>query len=296
MRTRPECLTCILGDVYAAARQLAGPEAALEVARAASGYLAGSFDLAQPPSYPITQVHRLLKHILGLPVPFAEQRRRANDIGREVAVRIAAEAATAGDPRDRLRLVAQWALAGNSLDSRTAGTGYTFDPATSLAYLSGYVQRGLAEDQLDALYDLVRRKPRVLFIHDNVGEMALDVLLIRELRDLGCFVTAAVRGGPITSDATWDDAIYLGLDREADRLILAGPDTLGISFAEMSPELRRELGQADLVIAKGQANYYVLSEYREQVPGAVFCLFTVKCAVVGEVLGVERRSAMALFI
>jgi uncharacterized protein with ATP-grasp and redox domains len=165
-----------------------------------------------------------------------------------------------------------------------------------LQHLQGYVDRGLARDDLDALWQRVEQRPAVLYVHDNVGEIALDALLIRELRRLGCHVTSALRGGPITSDATLEDGRMVGLDREADRLILAGPDTLGISWEEASPELREAMASAGLILAKGQANYYVFSEHRQAIPGDVFCLFTIKCQPVADVLGVQPRQAVAIFL
>ena len=76
----------------------------------------------------------------------------------------------------------------------------------------------------------------------------------------------------------WERCAAVGLDRDVDALILAGPDTLG-----MSPQLRRALGTADLVITKGQANDDVFSAYRAQVAGQVFGLFTITCEPVARV-------------
>ncbi|MFB3816650.1 MAG: DUF89 domain-containing protein [Candidatus Methylomirabilales bacterium] len=296
MKTVPACLACILGDVYAAAGQVAASEAeALRVAKDSMAFLAAEFGLERVPSHYITEVHRILKRDTGVAVPFAESRRQLNEIGLEIARRLWAEA-QAREGLARFRSLATWALAGNSLDSRTVGIGYGFNPERTLQHLQGYVDRGLARDHLDGLYGQVQARPRVLYVHDNVGEIALDALLIRELRRLGCHVTSALRGGPITSDATMDDGTMVGLDREVDRLILAGPDTLGISWEEASPELREAIQGADLIIAKGQANYYVFSEHRAKVPGQVFCLFTIKCQPVADVLQVQPRQAVAIFL
>jgi uncharacterized protein with ATP-grasp and redox domains len=295
--TVPACLPCILGDVQAAAFQCVPDEATrLAVVRAALAHLAESWSYDVPPSYHITAVHRVLKRVAGLPVPFAETRARANQVGRQLAGSVAEQAATMGDDRERFRFLCRWALAANSLDSRTPGTGYAFDPAQARETFAPYLDRPPAVDHLDALFDLVRVAPDVLYIHDNVGEIALDAVLIRELRRHGCRVTSAVRGGPITSDATLDDAMIVGLDQATDTLILAGPDTLGISFLEMSDDLRAALTSASLVIAKGQANYYVFSEYRHQIPGQVFALFTVKCRPVAEQWDTERRATVAAFL
>jgi uncharacterized protein with ATP-grasp and redox domains len=296
MRATPTCLTCVLGDVYAAAQQVA-PDVStqLKVAKDAMEFLAASFSHERVPSYYITEVHRILKRDTGVPVPFAESRRQLNQVAMEIAGRIQAETERLDGPA-RFRFLAVWALAGNSLDSRTVGIGYDFTPDKTLQHLQGYVDRGIAVDHLDRLYQQVLAKPPVLYIHDNVGEIALDKLLIQELRRHGCRVTSALRGGPITSDATMEDGRAVGLDQAVDRLIQAGPDTLGISWEEASPELRQAMQEAPLIIAKGQANYYVFSEHRAKLPGQVFCLFTIKCQPVAAVIGVKPKQAVGIFL
>jgi hypothetical protein len=268
----------------------------LAVVRQSLRYLAGYFDGTQPPSTHITAVHRILKQVADNPLPFAARRASANSAGLAIRQRLEKEAAAISDDRSRLRLLALWALAANSLDSRTAGHGYAFDPTHAYDYIAAYLQRGLAKDELDLLAERIQPGCRIVYIHDNVGEIVLDGLFIRELRRRGAHVTSAVRGGPITSDATWDDALAVGLDKDVDEIILAGPDTLGVSFEEMSPQLRAALAGGDLVITKGQANYYVFSEYRAQVAAAVFALFTIKCEPVARVWGVPSRSMIAAFL
>jgi uncharacterized protein with ATP-grasp and redox domains len=296
MRTTPTCLTCVLGDVYAAAQQLT-PDVGiqLKVAKDCMEFLAQTFGHERVPSYYITEVHRILKRDTGIAIPFGESRRQLNQVGLQIAERLQQQAERLqGLPR--FRFLATWALAGNSLDSRTVGIGYGFDPERTLQHLQGYVDRGLARDDLDMLYQRVQAKTPILYIHDNVGEIALDKIFIQELRRHGCHVTSALRGGPITSDATMEDGRMVGLDTAGDRLIQAGPDTLGISWEEASPELREAMQKAPLVIAKGQANYYVFSEHRAKLPGEIFCLFTIKCQPVADVIGVQPRQAVGIFL
>lgn len=296
MRTTPTCLTCILGDVYAAAQQVT-PDVStqLKVAKDAMEFLAQTFGHEQVPSHYITEVHRILKRDTGVPVPFEKSRRQLNQVGLAIAARLQGEAERLKGEA-RFRFLARWALAGNSLDSRTVGIGYTFDPEKTLQHLQAYVDRGLTLDHLDRLYQRVLAKTPILYIHDNVGEIALDKLLVQELRRLGCHVTSALRGGPITSDATMEDGRMVGLDSAADRLIVAGPDTLGISWEEASADLKEAMQSARLIIAKGQANYYVLSERRVKLPGEVFCLFTIKCQPVADVLSVQPKQAVGIFL
>jgi pyridoxal/pyridoxine/pyridoxamine kinase len=103
----------------------------------------------------------------------------------------------------------------------------------------------------------------------------------------GCAFSAAV--------AAWL-ARGVGLETAVDRLIVAGPDTLGISWEEASPELMQAMQAAPLIIAKGQANYYVFSEHRAELRGEVFCLFTIKCQPVADVLGVQPKQAVGIFL
>jgi uncharacterized protein with ATP-grasp and redox domains len=296
MRTVPTCLTCVLGDVYAAAQQVtADPALQLAVAKDCLAFLADSFGHQRVPSYYITEVHRILKRDTGVAIPFAESRSQLNQVAMRLAETIQTEAELL-DGQARFRFLALWALAGNSLDSRTVGVGYSFEATQMLRHLQSYVDRGMAKDQVDRLYERVLAGTPVLYIHDNVGEIALDRLFIQEIRRHGCHVTAVLRGGPITSDATMEDGRTVGLDRAVDRLIRAGPDTLGISWEEASPDLRDALQAARLIIAKGQANYYVFSEHRAALAAEIFCLFTIKCRPVAEVVGVQPKQAVGIFL
>jgi uncharacterized protein with ATP-grasp and redox domains len=282
--------------VYAAAQQVTrDPAVQLQVAKDCMRFLADAFGHERVPSYYITEVHRILKRDTGVATPFAESRDQLNRVAMELAPKIQAQAETM-DGLPRFRFLALWALAGNSLDSRTVGIGYSFEPARMLQHLQAYVDRGMARDDLDGLHERIRAGTPVLYIHDNVGEIALDALFIREIRRYACRVTSALRGGPITSDATMEDGRAVGLERAVDRLIQAGPDTLGISWDEASPELREAMHAAPLIIAKGQANYYVLSEHRAALAAEIFCLFTIKCQPVADVVGVQPKQAVGIFL
>jgi hypothetical protein len=158
------------------------------------------------------------------------------------------------------------------------------------------ISEGLKIDQRAEILQIAKNAPKILYIHDNVGEIAFDKLLIKELIRYGASVTSALRGGPITSDATIKDGERVGLQEAASKIILAGPDTLGISLYEMSNQLKRELQTADLVIAKGQANYYALTEYRPKVPGEVACLFRTKCEIVSNELGETGKINVAILL
>ena len=194
------------------------------------------------------------------------------------------------------RLLCLWAVAGNHLDFRTVGTGYGFDTDEIRGMLEEKIDQGFQVDEVDRMEGILGRARRVVYVPDNVGEIALDRLLVEHLQERGALVTVPYRGGPITSDATLDDFRAVGLDQTADEVIPAGPDTLGVSFDEMSPELRSALGTADAVLTKGQANYYSFDECRDEVSAPICSLLTTKCEVVSGKLGRTGKINVAVVL
>jgi uncharacterized protein with ATP-grasp and redox domains/pimeloyl-ACP methyl ester carboxylesterase len=298
MRTDLACAACMIDDLRGALDDAVDDESLrCSVLREALGWLGQALDGERIPSFYITRLHRLLKARAGQAMPFRALRERCNAAGFGLAPRVEARAAALTDDLQRLRLLVRWAIAGNHLDFRTVGTGYDLAPERIEAALQQVLDEGLAVDHTPALLALVRQAPRVTYLADNVGEIALDALLVAELQRYGCQVTIAVKGGPITSDATLDDARAVGLDLLAP-LIPSGPDTLGIPLdEEMSPELRAALSRSGLVIAKGQANYYALSELAPGLHARSACLLRTKCAVVAAALGLaEPRANVAALL
>jgi len=296
MRTHLNCASCIIDDLCGALQLVPLKEKIKkEILRESFQFLAREFSTEKIPSYFITEVHRILKRISGIEVPFKERRDKCNQLGIEMAEKISLEA-EGMEEFERFSFLVNWAIASNHLDFRTVGTGYGFQMAEIIEELRACVSEGLKIDQRDEIFRIAKSSSKILYIHDNVGEIAFDKLLIKELRRYGVSVTSALRGGPITSDAIMEDGETVGLQEAASKIILAGPDTLGISLNEMSDQLKRELQTADLVIAKGQANYYALTEYKSKVPGEVACLFRTKCEVVSNELGETGKINVAILL
>ncbi len=297
MRAGLPCPACIIDDLRGALQDAVPDEGVRRaILREALAWLGAGFDFQRIPSFYITGLHRLLKERAGLAEPFHELRTRCNAAGVALAPTLEARVAALPGDLERFQFLVRWATAGNHLDFRTVGTGYDLAPQRIEEALRGVLAEGLAVDHTPAILKLVQGAPEVLYLADNVGEIALDALLIAELQRHGCRVTVAVKGGPITSDATAADARTVGLDRLAP-LILTGPDTLGMPLGdEMSPDLQAALGRAGLVIAKGQANFYALSELARELPMHCVCLLRTKCALAASALGlsVPRANVAAI--
>ena len=127
------------------------------------------------------------------------------------------------------------------------------------------------------------------YITDNCGEIVMDKLLIMELKKVNpeLDVTVMVRGAKVANDTTIEDAVQTGIPSVA-KVLDNGTWMDGTILHALSEEARSSIIHADMVIAKGQANY-------ESLAGCglnVFYLFICKCALFMERFGVEKFSGV----
>ncbi len=293
MRREKACLPCVVDDLRGAIDLLRlEPAVRDEILSSADRFLDETFPENREPSFYITGVHRILKRITGIKMPFRELREGCNRVGNEIAA--ALEPGIAALPAaERFRFLCLWAVAGNHLDFRTVGTGYGFGTDEIRGMLEEKVAEGFAIDEVDRIGAILEGAGKILYVPDNVGEIAFDRLLVLYLREQGARVTVPYRGGPITSDAMLVDFEAVGLDTAADRVLCAGPDTLGIDFEEMTDEMRAAMADADAILTKGQANFYVFHEHRDTIPVPICSLLTTKCDIVSKELGSTGKINVA---
>ena len=129
----------------------------------------------------------------------------------------------------------------------------------------------------------------ILYLTDNAGEIVYDRLFVELLtsEDYGKKVTVAVRGKPILNDALLEDAEEAGITEVAPT-IGNGGDGLGTIFSLTSPEFNELFASADLVLAKGLANYETLGVGpREITPKKIAFLFKAKCPFIAARCGAK---------
>lgn len=286
----------MIDDIVGAIETLGIPSATRErILKKAFAYLEKNFTLKSYPSKFITELHRIIKKELNLSIPFYEQRMICNQLGVKLAKNIEREYKKIRDEKRALGFLLHWAVAGNHLDFRTAGKGYGINLSIIRRELKKIAEGRFAVDETEEAFKFIKKTKTILFIHDNVGEIAIDGVLIKALKKLGKNVTSALRGGAITSDASLSDGLAVGLEKIAHRIVVAGPDTLGVSWEEATKEFKRILKESDLIISKGQANFYVLTEHLEEIPPVLF-LLTTKCDYASGYFGFNGKGAVIKLI
>src|SRR3989339_974537 len=148
-------------------------------------------------------------------------------------------------------------------------------------------------------FDKLLNKPlmRVLYLVDNVGEDAIDLILVRELLVRGNTVVMAAKALPCGNDSTEQDLRTLIKNEQVRALIGeenlsrlsiidSGSIVFGTDLARTSKEFEAEWEKADLIISKGQANYFTLRPYSLTKP----CLYLFRVKWPAEANIVEQRG------
>jgi uncharacterized protein with ATP-grasp and redox domains len=149
----------------------------------------------------------------------------------------------------------------------------------------------LAVDEIPQIFDKAKKAKTVLYLTDNAGEIAFDTLLVKELKNLGCHVTVAVKDGPILNDALLEDAKVVGMDKIADKVMSSGSDSVGLFPKECSEQFLELYRSVDFVVAKGMGHAETLTELELRVPHAL--LLRSKCSTVATHFGVATGKNIA---
>lgn len=279
MRMNTECVLCFQRQALEAVR-MAGASDATEsgtIAAVMRSLLDIPWD-ARPPLM-AQAVHSLVRLRLGGIDPYARIKQEDNEHARVLYTTLQSLVASSPDP---LRTAVGIAILGNSMDAAPAHA------RDGRADVVSAVDTPLAIDHTPALSAALSGASRVLVLADNAGEIFCDRLLIETIRTLygDKDVVVGVKGGPILNDATEADAVAAGIDRlPGCTLAYVSNGEAGTGLARESPSFRAYLDTFDVVMAKGQGNYEMLSDESD-----VFFLFKVKCPLVARHAGVPVGS------
>jgi uncharacterized protein with ATP-grasp and redox domains len=148
-----------------------------------------------------------------------------------------------------------------------------------------------AINDLDRLRERLRSAHELILCTDNAGEIVFDRLLLdavqrwRAEEGLGALaLTVVVKGGPILNDALPSDATAAGMDDVAE-VIDTGTASIGVIRGWVDASTQARLDAADLILAKGMANFETTFE-DDVFRSRAFYLLKAKCAPVAGLLDV----------
>ena len=224
-----------------------------------------------------SRIHALIREVSANPDPYLQAKHESTKHALSLYPQLKNMLSEAADPLD---MAVRLAIAGNIID---LGVASEYDLEASIERV---LKTAPAINHMAQLKAAIERATTILYLADNAGETVMDRLLIETINKP---VTYVVKGGPAVNDATREDAIAAGIDQVAE-IIDNGAATLGTLLDQCSEEFVEQFERAELIIAKGMANYEGLTGTN----APIFFLFQVKCAVIGAHMGVPEKSIIVM--
>lgn len=180
----------------------------------------------------------------------------------------------------------KYAIAGNVIDFSTM-PNLTLDDLKSI--INDVKKYKFDEDLYQKFTTDLENAKEVVILLDNVGEVVLDSLLCKKLKEVypDKHLTVVPASYPISSDATPKEAYEAGMADYAD-IVPNGNDIVGTYLPKCSKECIDVLDKADIIISKGMANFEVMSGSKYNV----YYFFLCKCRFYCEALDAHMMQEM----
>lgn len=282
-RLEPECIRCLVSKQLTAYPADASSEQQLEYMQRFLGLVANARRDVGVPAIS-RDIKNLKREMFGELEDFTQIKRHFNALmlAREDVLQQNIDAA-----EDPLLLALQYAFVGNYIDF--GGAMHKVQEEELSRLIDNAPGFELNPEACEALKAEILRAGRIVYLTDNCGEIVMDKLLLRLIGRMNpaADLRVMVRGNDVLNDATREDAEQVGLG-EVAKVMDNGSDVAGTWLEDISDEARATLENADLILAKGQANF-------ETMRGCglnVFYLFMCKCQLFATRFHVPRFTGM----
>ena len=286
MKACLDCLPCLARNAIDLARKSAQGDAALEAEIARSGMeILGNAAIDGYPLPPPCYARRLIDNALAksggrVPDPWAKEKQISTELALKLMERL--PEIPGWNPESfesRLRL----AVAGNILDFSIYAD---LDIAAAMETMATAFTKPIDGAAVAELKRRMDEAKSILWIFDNCGEAVFDRLLMEPYREK---LTLAVRGKPAFNDMTRAELAESGYpDGFAAGGVVSNDDGVpGVVDATCGAAYRAAFAAADLIVAKGQANFETMNERTDK---PIAFLFLAKCPVVCRAVNAKAKT------
>ncbi|HDO41274.1 MAG TPA: DUF89 family protein [Candidatus Bathyarchaeota archaeon] len=289
MKVGVDCALCIFQRGYMEVLEATeDPKLRFEAISQLFSMLAENFRPDAVPAVLGTMRDRIVKRVTGNPDPYARKKRLSNQEAMKILPFAEGIVESEKEEEARFRKACLCAIVGNIMEFNIPGHTFDFKDIKKLILEA---EENLAIDDIPEAFNIAKKSRLTVYLTDNAGEIAFDKLLVKELKKLGGKVIVAVKEKPVYNDATMEDALFVGMDKVADRVVTTGTDMMGLVASECNPEFLKIYNSADFVVAKGMGNAETLTEMELETPHLL--LFRTKCMNVANYFRVERNKNIA---
>lgn len=284
MKIQEKCIPCIVNQAIKTANMVGLKEKDSLLRRVFTYLSRVDYKSSSTPEL-VGEIFSLLKQETCNEDPYKETRAHYNNMFLERIPELEQEINASADPF--LESI-KYSIIGNIIDFNPVHDISLMEIETFFAKLKG---EPLEWDDSGLLKQEIQKADTLLYLGDNCGEICLDKILMKKIKEINplCHVFFATRGTAVVNDSVEEDAYSVGMDAYAT-IISNGDSSLGTVLHRTSQEFQEIYGNADVVIAKGQANYECLSDEKKNL----FFLLMTKCKVIADDIGVPEMKLVCM--
>ncbi len=282
MKFYEECKDCLLSSQMKKAVRQFGAERA-EIFRAEALKVCNAVPAEYCAPLLMRDLDGLARSLFGEGLNYSAEKRLFNGAMLAIEGQLFERVSRSADP---LKEAVKLAMAANYIDFTKISA---FDEGAVAAVLQAAERSRPSEEALSMLRDDLSRASTLVYLHDNCGEILLDKILIRAIRDFNpdILVYSVVRGGEIINDATLKDAAEVNLG-EVSTVVENGAAIPGTYLKAINEKTLSLLKNADVIISKGLGNLETLGG--EGL--SIYYMFMAKCAHMAERFSVNLMDTV----
>lgn len=284
MKINYNCLPCLINQVVKISEMTNVPNRD-ELFRDVFKFL-GEIDFNKTNPEVIGETFKMVKKHIGNEDPYLNIRRYYNRLFLEMEKEFEDKISASNSP---IETAIKYAILGNIIDFNPIHTTKMEDVMT---YFNEVDHRELIINNVAELIDELKRGKTLLYLGDNCGEICLDKILVKQIKALNprLDIYFGTRGAAVVNDSIEEDAYAVGIDKYAN-VVSNGDYSLGTVLERASDKFKEIYKKADVVIAKGQANYESLSEEKDK---SIYFMLMTKCEVIASDIGVAQKSMICM--
>lgn len=270
MQTQLDCIPCFIRQSLDALKQTTDDENIIKNALRRVLKEASEFDYNLSPPEMGQIIHDIIRQESSNNDPYSDIKKRSNECALGLYFDIKSKVMLS---EDSYMSAIRFSLAGNILD-------FALISAWDMGKIDDSFSKAMTHpidiDVSEELRGEIKTANNILILGDNAGETVFDKIFIENLQT-SAEIYYAVKESPIINDATVQDAKDVGLDT-VSTLISNGTNAPGTLLKQCSDEFLKAFNTADVIIAKGQANFETLNQEKNKI----YFLTQIKCAVIAE--------------
>lgn len=277
-----ECKDCLLSSQMKKAVKQFGEKRA-EVFKAEAVKLAENAPSEYCAPLLMRDFDALARKLFGQGLDYSAEKQQFNAAMLAIEDELCNKTAAAEDP---VKEAVKLAMAANFIDFTKISA---FDNGAVTAVLQAAERATPDEATLKKLKKELSKAKTLVYLHDNCGEIVLDKILIRVIKQKYPRVTvfSVVRGEAVINDVTKEDAVQTGLSKYSI-VTENGANIPGTYLKEINAFTKQLLNEADVIISKGLGNLETLGGEGY----SVYYMLMAKCAHMAERFSVNLMDTV----